>query len=84
MTSWIKYPEIKPAASSVFKDFLILIDNPFFINKPGAINRSPRFWPVLATWQGSGFLDFNGIRHDADVRFYMPVPKHPEELQCAA
>lgn len=77
MTTWHKYPDIKPSKNAEYTDFLVAYPNPRLFTSKFANMRfndgRPRYVYDVANWTGSKFAIT-----DDKVRYWSPIPS-PEK-----
>ena len=81
MNNWQPYPQKKPdnTLKAQEADYVVLIANPFYVNKQGVVHNIPRHRVELAIWCGSHWLpvdaDYIG-EHTFDVKYFIQLPPH--------
>ena len=73
---WRKYPRYRPIDTEEIQDYVVLVKNPYYINKSPNSNK-PKYWPELAVWHNGRFLDFK--YNELKPVYFARLPKFPEE-----
>lgn len=83
MNNWLPYPKYKPENTTTAQkaDYVVLISNPYCINKGGFNENTPCYRVELALWLGDKWQPIDhtyyaNYGNSFDVKFFIPLPPH--------
>ena len=83
MNNWLPYPKYKPenTAAAQKADYVVLIPNPYYINKHGFNENTPRYRVEQALWLGDkwqaiDYVYYANYGNSFDVKYFIQLPSH--------
>lgn len=74
--NWLPYPQNSPQDTNEdkLKDYVVLVPNPYRVNKTGYNEHMPRYRVYLAFWLGDLFVDEQ--MQPLNARYFITLPSH--------